>query len=135
LRDSAQKQQREQLLQQAVEQFQNTLQYDSENVAAHYNLAQLHRHLGNESRASEHQRLYEIYKPDDNALGEAIRAARVRYPAANHAAGDVVLYDLHRPGAVGRDAGSNDKVKNHGDTEDTEKKEILNSNFEIRNKL
>jgi hypothetical protein len=36
------------------------------------------------------------YKPDDNAAEVAIPAARRRYPAANHAAEALVIYDLQR---------------------------------------
>ncbi len=39
------------------------------------------------------------YKPDDNAADRAVRLAREKYPAANHAAEAVVIYPLQRPGA------------------------------------
>jgi tetratricopeptide (TPR) repeat protein len=92
---------REQLLRAAVRRFQQTLEIDSENVVAHYNLGQLHERLGEPQRAAEHQRLHARYKPDDNAGDRAIALARKRYPAANHAAEPLVIYPLNRPGAPG----------------------------------
>jgi hypothetical protein len=84
-----------------VRQFQQTLGVDSENVAAHYNLQLLFAELGDENKAAEHQRLHARYKPDDNAADRAVRLAREKYPAANHAAEAVVIYPLQRPGAPG----------------------------------
>jgi hypothetical protein len=55
--------------------------------------------LGEPELAARHHALHEKYKPDDNARDQAIAAARMRYPAANHAAEDIVIYDLQRPGA------------------------------------
>jgi tetratricopeptide (TPR) repeat protein len=96
---------------QAVEQFQKTLALDSENVAAHYNLALLYQELGDEAKAQEHRTLHLKYKPDDNAQGRAVRLAREKYPAANHAAEAVVKYPLQRPGAPGLEvAASRDNV-------------------------
>ncbi len=83
--------------QQAVEQFERTLQIDSENVMAHYNLQLLFEQLGQREFADEHRRLHLRYKPDDNARDRAVRLARQRYPAANHAAEAVVIYDLRPP--------------------------------------
>src|SRR5207253_10891237 len=54
---SARNDQRRALLQQAVEQFQKALALDSENVAAHHNLALLYSELGQEKLAAEHRRL------------------------------------------------------------------------------
>jgi tetratricopeptide (TPR) repeat protein len=88
--------QRDQLLRQAVGQFEKTLQIDAENVTAHYNLALLYNLLGEKERATHHQRLHARYKPDDNARDRAIALARQRYPAANHAAEALVIYSLHR---------------------------------------
>ncbi|MBW3598764.1 MAG: tetratricopeptide repeat protein [Planctomycetes bacterium] len=85
----------------AVERFEKTLTIDSENVSAHYNLALLYAELGDEAKADHHRRLHEKYKPDDNAQGRAVRLAREKYPAANHAAEAVVKYPLQRPGAPG----------------------------------
>jgi hypothetical protein len=74
---------------------------DSENVPAHHNLSLLYRELGDEKKAAEHRELHARYKPDDNAADRAVRLAREKYPAANHAAEAVVVYDLRRNGAVG----------------------------------
>jgi tetratricopeptide (TPR) repeat protein len=85
----------------AVETFGKTLALDSENVTAHYNLQLLHAELGDEAKSAEHAALHARYKPDDNAQGRAVRLARERYPAANHAAEAVVKYPLQRTGAPG----------------------------------
>ena len=92
---------RNRLLQEAVKEFETSLFYDSEDVMAHYNLAQLHTELGNEERAGLHRRLHVRYKPDDNAQELAVNAARLRYPAANVASEPLVIYPLNRPGAPG----------------------------------
>jgi tetratricopeptide (TPR) repeat protein len=92
--------QREFLLQ-ARDRFERTLSLDSENVVAHYNLALIYAQLGDATNASEHRRLHERYRPDDNARDRAVAAARRRDPAANHAAQATVIYDLQRPGAFG----------------------------------
>lgn len=85
----------------AIAEFQKTLALDSENVAAHRNLQSLYARIGNAEKSEEHRVLHERYKPDDNAQDRAVRLARERYPAANHAAEAVVKYPLHRPGAPG----------------------------------
>ncbi|MEX2140724.1 MAG: tetratricopeptide repeat protein [Pirellulales bacterium] len=89
---------RERLLHAAVREYQRTLEVDSENVTAHYNLQLLYAELDEETKAAEHQRLHARYKPDDNAADRAVRLAREKYPAANHAAEAVVIYPLQRPG-------------------------------------
>jgi tetratricopeptide (TPR) repeat protein len=85
----------------AVVQFRNVLEIDSENVTAHLNLQLLYAELGDEEKSAEHGRLHLRYKPDDNAQGRAVRLARERYPAANQAAEAVVKYSLRRPGTPG----------------------------------
>jgi tetratricopeptide (TPR) repeat protein len=82
---------------QAADVFHRTLAIDSENVAAHYNLQLLYERLGDQQRADEHRRLHQRYKPDDNARDRAVRLAREKYPAANHASSDVVIYRLKPP--------------------------------------
>jgi tetratricopeptide (TPR) repeat protein len=86
----------EALWREAVTQFEKTLTIDSENVTAHHNLHLLFAALGKEGKANEHDRLHQRYKPDDNAQGQAVRLARERYPAANHAAAAVVKHSLHQ---------------------------------------
>ncbi|HZL86914.1 MAG TPA: hypothetical protein VFB96_00945, partial [Pirellulaceae bacterium] len=90
---------REQLLKEAIGQFQRTLELDSENVDAHYNLMQIYDVLGDRKNAEEHRVMHARYKPDDNAGDKAIAIAREKYPAANRAAEAVVLYPLQRAGA------------------------------------
>ncbi len=92
------------LWQQAITEFQKTLDIDSENVTAHHNLQLLYSEIGNEKKAKEHELLHQIYKPDDNAQSRAVRLARERYPAANNAAESVTIYDLQRDGAPGLEA-------------------------------
>ncbi|MCO8121400.1 hypothetical protein NHH03_06600 [Stieleria sp. TO1_6] len=89
--------------QQAVDQFEKTLTIDPENVTAHFNLQLLYEKLGDQSRSDKHQSLHLRYKPDDNAKGRAIRLAREKYPAANHAAEAVVIYSLHRDSEPGQE--------------------------------
>ncbi|MBP89700.1 MAG: hypothetical protein CMJ64_23830 [Planctomycetaceae bacterium] len=96
---------REDLLRQAIEQFQKTLVIDSENVTAHYNLQLLYSRLGYEERATHHRTKHARYKPDDNAGGVALSKARAKYPAADRAANALVIYPLQRPDAPGLDAG------------------------------
>lgn len=88
---------REAKLHEAVDVFERTLELDPENVAAHYNLSLLHRALGDDAAADRHRKLHAVYKPDDNARDKAERLAREKYPAADHAAEKVVIYDLTRP--------------------------------------
>ena len=90
---------RRQLLNEALDWFGRALELDPENVSAHYNLGLIYAQLGDEAKAEVHRQLHATYKPDDNARDRAISAARIRYPAANHAAEAIVIYDLQRPGA------------------------------------
>jgi len=94
---------REAILAEAVGLYQRVLELDPENVPAHFNLARIYRTLGQEEPAAEHLALYRKYKPDDNARGQAINAARARYPAASEAANAIPVYDLQRPGAFEAD--------------------------------
>ncbi|MBI1839541.1 MAG: tetratricopeptide repeat protein [Verrucomicrobia bacterium] len=100
-RGDARKPQREDFLQQAVAQFKKTLAIDSENLAAHYNLALIYGQLGDAAKAEEHRQLHEKYRPDDNARDRAVTAARLRDPAADHATQATVIYPLQRAGAFG----------------------------------
>lgn len=84
----------------AVARFQKTLTIDPENVAAHHGLDLCYEKLNDEASAKRHRELHLRYKPDDNAEGLAVRAARQKYPAANFAAEAVVKYPLQRPGTV-----------------------------------
>ncbi|HEX5104127.1 MAG TPA: multiheme c-type cytochrome [Pirellulaceae bacterium] len=98
-RGEANRAERERLLKEAIAQFETTLKTDSENVAAHYNLHQLYEELSDKEKAAEHLRQHARLKPDDNATDRAVRLAREKYPAGNHAAEAVVIYPLQRPQA------------------------------------
>jgi len=80
----------------AVRIFGKVVELDPENVTGHYNLKLIYTELGESAAAAEHGTLHARYKPDDNARDRAVAAARMRYPAANHAAESVVIYDLGR---------------------------------------
>jgi tetratricopeptide (TPR) repeat protein len=84
------------LLLESQQWFEKTLQFDPENTAAHYNLSLIHTLLGDEKQASEHRRLHDYYRIDDNARDRAVTLHRSRNPAADHAAEAVVIYDLQR---------------------------------------
>lgn len=92
---------RRERMEQAAEAYLAALRWDPENLNAHYGLAQVYRDLGDAEREAHHSAEHERYRPDDNASDEAIASARLKYPAANVAAEDVVIYDLQRPGAPG----------------------------------
>jgi len=83
-------------LEQAKQEFENVLAVDSENVTAHANLVEIYSLLGDKELETSHRELHTRYKPDDNAHEVAVPAARRRYPAANHAAEALVIYDLQR---------------------------------------
>ena len=85
-----------QLWQEAETYFLRTLEIDSENVTAHYNLQRIYSALGDDDKAGEHAALHERYKMDDTAQGNAVRLAREKYPAANHASEEVTKYQLQR---------------------------------------
>ena len=101
LRDSTVAVQRKAFLEKAVETFRRTLDIDSENVTAHYNLQQLFRELGDDKKALEHAALHARFKPDDNARDLAVGRAKQRYPAANAASEEPAFYPLHRNQAPG----------------------------------
>lgn len=93
-RGESQRETRDSYLADAGSWFDKALVLDPENVAAHYGLAQIHAALGDDARASEHRRLHATYKVDDNARDRAVAIARRNSAPANHAANDVVIYDL-----------------------------------------
>jgi len=90
--------QREALLREAADWFEKALVLDSEDLAAHYNLSLIAAALGDPARAERHRKLYERYKPDDNARDTTVAKHRMANPAANHAAEAVVIYPLQREG-------------------------------------
>jgi tetratricopeptide (TPR) repeat protein len=103
------------VLDEAARQFEMTLELDSENVAAHYNLQLIHGQLGNREKSEEHRRLHERYKLDDNAADRAVSLAREKYPAANFAAETLVIYPLQRPGAPELPEGTTTTADGGGD--------------------
>ncbi len=88
----------------AVEAFQKTLALDSENVTAHYTLAQIYSQLSDETNAAYHRQEHAKYLPDYDAQDHAVSVARRANPAADHAAQATVIYPLQRTGAPGVDA-------------------------------
>jgi tetratricopeptide (TPR) repeat protein len=86
-------------LEEAAARFKRTLEIDTENVAAHYNLALIYERLGDRELAAKHRQLHDRYRPDDNARDRAVAIARRRDRAADNAAQATVIYPLQRPGA------------------------------------
>lgn len=99
LRNEKQREERQQLLGEARDYYSKTLEYDSEDVSAHYGLTQVFAALGETELSEKHRALHQRYKPDDNAGDRPIAIAREKYPHANSAAEAVVIYPLRRPGA------------------------------------
>ncbi len=86
-------------MEQSRDYFLKTLAFDPENADAHYGIRRVYEELGDAKQAEYHSQLHQKYKLDDNARDAAIAKARQQYPAANHAAERVVIYDLHREDA------------------------------------
>ncbi len=116
--DDEAKTRRQARLQEAVQVFSRTLEIDSENVDAHYNLAQLYQQLGNAEQAAVHQAAHEKYKIDDTARGEAVAAARKKYPAADFASEALVVYDLQRTQQTQQQAADAQPVAADGSAEE-----------------
>lgn len=93
--------QRRNFLDQARIWLEKVLQLDPENVKAHYNLALVFTELGDQASATRHRALHEKYRPDDQAIEQAVTAHRRRNPAADHAAEQTAVYDLQRRGSYG----------------------------------
>lgn len=88
---------RRELLLEAQSYYQQTLVLDPENMTAHWGMKQVYELLGDTENATKHENLHAKYKPDDNARDFAVSQARIKYPAANHAAEAVVIYELQNP--------------------------------------
>lgn len=82
------------LLHDAAGRFEQTLAIDSENLTAHYVLAMIYQSLGDAARSAAHRAAHEHLRPDDNASDRAVKLARSRDPAADHAARSPAIYDL-----------------------------------------
>ena len=104
MRGERRREQREALLQEARQWLQRSLAIDPENLAAHYSLSLVEAGLGNREAARRHQRLHERYRPDDNAVEQAVTRHRRQVPAANHAAQPIAIYDLQRAEGSAPDA-------------------------------
>lgn len=109
IRGTARAEERNALLRDSLSQFQKTLAIDPENLTAHYNLHLLYQQLADEESAMKHDELHRKYKPDDNAGDKALAAARLKYPAANHAAEALVIYPLHERPKTEPQVGLNEK--------------------------
>jgi tetratricopeptide (TPR) repeat protein len=92
---------RQAFLGEARDAYRAALALDPENVTALWGLAQIAALEGDAVEAARLRALHARYKPDDNARDRAVALARRADPAANHAAEDVVIYDLQRPGTYG----------------------------------
>ena len=100
IRGEERKAERETLIQESITAYERALKIDTESFRAHYGLNLLYTQLGDEKQADYHHEMHERYKDDDTIRGTAIPAARAKYPAANHAAEQLVIYPLQRPGAA-----------------------------------
>ncbi len=98
-------------LERAKYEFLKVLEDDSENVTAHFNLSFIFERIGDEAAAAKHRALNLRYKADDNASEQAKPIARAKYPAADHAAEQLVIYSLHRKGAPGLAAAKLDEER------------------------
>lgn len=81
-------------LQKAIVWYDKALLLDPENASAHWGLKQAYTALGQSGDVARHSALHQKYKRDDLSDGDAIMAARERYPHAAHASEDPVIYDL-----------------------------------------
>jgi tetratricopeptide (TPR) repeat protein len=99
-RGPSQHTERSTLLARAAGRFEQALEEDPENAAAHHGLSLVYAELERRERAAEHRRLHEIHRPDDQAIQRAVTLHRGRNPAADHAAEPIAIYDLQRPEAL-----------------------------------
>jgi tetratricopeptide (TPR) repeat protein len=89
---------RRRLLEESRDWFRRTLEIEPENLAAHFNLAQVYTELGETQQAGTHRALFETYRPDDHAIERAVAKHRSENPPADHAASAIAIYDLNRDG-------------------------------------
>ena len=100
-RGDARRELRARYLDEAADLYGRVLDLDPENAEGHWGLSRVLAEQGNREAADYHQALHGKYKVDDNARDRAVAKARRADPAADHAAEDVVIYDLQRTGAWG----------------------------------
>ncbi len=84
------------LLDEAYESCLAALALDDQRAASWYVLNRVAQARGDQGAAQAGLAEYQRFRPDDNARDHAVNAARIRYPAANHAAEGVVIYNLQR---------------------------------------
>ena len=77
----------------ALMTFHNALLIDPEDTQAHYNLMLIHKKMGNQDKARDHQNYYLKYKPDEAARAVS-QSARLRFPNANNEAQLVHHHEL-----------------------------------------
>jgi tetratricopeptide (TPR) repeat protein len=96
-------------LNKARQEFESVIddQVDPDNNTAYANLRDIYRRLAAytndskeiaelEQKSKQMETFNQRFKPDDNAADIAIPKARMKYPALDHAAEKIVIYDLHR---------------------------------------
>ena len=86
----------ERYLQAANREFLTVLETDSENATAYLNLTQIADLMGDKQARDRYAAKHQRYKLDENASEIALPKAKRKYPAANHAAESVVIFDLKR---------------------------------------
>ena len=101
---------RDRLLGEARGSFERALALDPENTTALYNLSLIHRQLGDTVKGGQYLLEYQKYRIDDNARGQAVSKARIRDPAASHAAEALVVYDLNRRSAYERGVDASERA-------------------------
>lgn len=84
----------------AKDEYSAALAVDPENVTAHYGLTNVYSQLGEVELEENHRQQHQKYRVDDNARDNALAIARRNDPVADHAADDVVIYDLREPSGM-----------------------------------
>jgi tetratricopeptide (TPR) repeat protein len=96
LRGKARAAQRQAALARARDWFLQVLVIEPEDLTAHHNLALVYSALGEKRLAAVQRELHEKYRPDDQAIEQAVTRHRSSHPAADHAAAAIVIHDLDR---------------------------------------
>ena len=81
-------------IERANSNFQQVLDVDPENDAAHYGLAQGFALLVDTTSAERHLELYRKYREDDISTSGALQKARRENPVASHSADSLAIYEL-----------------------------------------
>jgi len=96
LRGKAHTAQRQAALLRARDWFLQVLVIEPEDLTAHHNLALVYSALGEKQLAAGQRELHEKYRPDDQAIEQAVTRHRSSNPAADHAAAAIVIHNLDR---------------------------------------